>query len=88
MWGIGMPFRVKNMRVLGCGNDCVMDEHVGRALDWLLCAIIAALLVLPLEMPTKLKAIWGHIRWALAWLWEKSWPWLKRFGIPTRFRRA
>jgi hypothetical protein len=24
------------MHVLGCGNDCVMDEHVGRALDWLL----------------------------------------------------
>jgi hypothetical protein len=56
------------MYVLGCGNDCVMDKHVGRALDWLLCAIIAGLLVLPLEMPTKLKAIWGHIRWALAWL--------------------
>jgi hypothetical protein len=47
-----------------------MDKHVGRALDWLLCAIIAGLLVLPLEMPTKLKAIWGHIRWALAWLWR------------------
>ena len=47
-------------------NDCVMDKRVGRALDWLLCAIIGALFVLPLEMPTKLKAIWGHIRWALA----------------------
>jgi hypothetical protein len=46
-----------------------MDKHVWRALDWLLCAIIAALLVLPLEMPTMLKAaIWGHIRRALAWL--------------------
>jgi hypothetical protein len=42
-----------------------MDKHVGRALDWLLCAIIAALLMLPWEMPTKLKAIWEHIRRAL-----------------------
>ena len=36
-----------------------MEKHVGRALDWLLCAIIAALLALLLEMPTKLKAILG-----------------------------
>lgn len=47
-----------------------MEKHVGRALDWLLCAVIAALLVLPLEVPTKLKAGWGHIRWALEWLWR------------------
>lgn len=62
-----------------------MDKHIGRALDWLLCAIIAALLVLPLEMLTKLKAIWGHIRWALVWLWENLWSWLKRYAIPARF---
>ena len=43
-----------------------MDKQVGRALDWLLCAIIAALLVPAWEMPTKLKAIWEHIRRALA----------------------
>ena len=36
-----------------------MENHVGRALDWLLCAIIAALLVLPLEMPTNLQSDLG-----------------------------
>lgn len=61
-----------------------MEKHVGRGLDWLLCAIIAALLVLPFEMPTKLKAIWGHIRWALAWRWENLRSWLKRYAISAR----
>lgn len=55
-----------------------MEKHVGRALDWLLCAVIAALLVLPLEVPMKLKAGWRHIRWALEWLWRNLWSWLKR----------